>query len=356
MMWSTSLICSLMRPDLAQRVGEPREPGLGEGAGDLYGGRGRQLDRLLHPGAGVSARYAAGAVGDLGPPAHHPIVTSEVDDGAKRPEVRRRVHEGHAELLDGGDHTRREPLEVLGVNDVGPYLSHVLAGPIRHDLVLVIQPVGTGDTLPGTAHPADRYAPELVVFDLSRLDVVARDAPLGGEHVGLVAPRLELLRQRERDGLDTGVVLGEELVRGEEDPHALPVIRLLVPELHEPPSGHLFVEVPVALREDDPPVADDALPEERGRILLALLAARSPLEAVRPQATLYDPLLATGPEELEDPPEDGGRVGEEVFVPDLQVPLAVEGSPVVVAFPGPVLPPAGELGKPLLRENRTPLG
>src|SRR5215210_8456486 len=210
-------------PNLAQRVGEPREPGLGEGASDLHGALGYQVDGLLHPGAGVSARYTADAVGDLGSPAHHPVVAPEVDDGAERPEVRRRVHERHAERFDGGDHTGRESLEVLGVHDVGTYLSHVLTGPVRHDLVFVIQSVGTGDTLPGTAHPAHPYAPEFVVFDLSWLDIVAGNAPFGGEHVRLVAPRLELLRQGERDGLDAGVVLGEELVRGEEDSHVLPV-------------------------------------------------------------------------------------------------------------------------------------
>jgi hypothetical protein len=156
-------------------------------------------------------------------------VAPEVDDGAERPEVRRRVNERHAELLDSGDHTGREPLEVLGVYDVGTYLAHVFPGPIRHDLVLVIQAIGAGDALFGTAHPAHRYAPELVVFDLSWLDVVAGDTPFGGEHVRLVAPSLELPRQRERDGLDAGVVLGEELVRGEEDLHALPIIGLLVP-------------------------------------------------------------------------------------------------------------------------------
>src|SRR5215204_5326832 len=80
------------------------------------------------------------------------------------------------------------------------------------------------------------------------------------------------------------------------------------------------------------------------------------LEAARPQAALYDPDLATGPEELEDPPEDGGGVEEEIFVPDLQVSVAVEDFPVVVAFPDPVLPPAGQLGQPLPREDRTPLG
>src|SRR5215210_6657144 len=342
-------------PNLAQRVGEPREPGLGEGASDLHGALGYQVDGLLHPGAGVSTRYAADAVRDLGSPAHHPVVAPEVDDGAERPEVRRRVHERHAELLDSGDHTRREPLEVLGVNDLRNYLPHVLASPTRHDLVLVIQAVGAGDALPGTAHPAHRYAPELIVFDLSGLDVVAWDAPLGGEHVRFVAPRLELLRQRERDGLYASVVLGEELVCGEEDPHALPVIRLLVPELHKPSSCQLFVEVSITLREDVPPVAGDALPEERGRILLALPAARGPLEAARPQAALYDAVLATCPEELENPPENGRRVEKEVFVPDLQVSLAVEGSPIVAAFPRPVLPPAGQLGQPLLRKDRTPL-
>ena len=102
-----------------------------------------------------------------------------------------------------------------------------------------------------------------------------------------MAPRLELLRQRERYGLDAGVMLGEELVCGEEDPHALPVIRFLVPELHEPPSGQPFVEIPVALCEDVSPVADDTLPEERGRVLLALPTARSPLEAARPGSALW---------------------------------------------------------------------
>src|SRR3712207_648282 len=188
------------------------------------------------------------------------------------------------------------------MNDVGLDLAHVLAGPEGHDLVLVIQAVGAGDALFGTTHPAHRYAPELVVFDLSRLDVVARDAPFGGQHVGLAAPRLELLRQRERDGLDAGVALGEELLRGEEDPHELPVIRLLVPELHQSLPGQLFVELPVSLREDVPPVAGDALPEKGCRILLALPAARGPLEAARPQAALYDLILAGGPQELEDLP------------------------------------------------------
>src|SRR5215210_7649729 len=202
-------------PNLAQRVGEPREPGLGEGASDLHGALGYQVDGLLHPGAGVSARYTADAVGDLGSPAHHPVVAPEVDDGAERPEVRRRVNERHAELLDGEDNTGRKPLEVLGVNDVRIYLPQVLTHPIRHDLVLVIQAVGAGDAFFGTAHPAHRYTPELIVFDLSWLDVVAGDAPFGGEHVRLVAPHLEFLRQRERDGLHAGVVLGEEL-RSEE--------------------------------------------------------------------------------------------------------------------------------------------
>ena len=85
-------------------------------------------------------------------------------------------------------------------------------------------------------------------------------------------------------------------------------------------------------------------------------AARSPLEAARPQAALYDAVLAAGPEELENPPEDGGRIEEEVFVPDLQVSLAVERSPVVAALARPVFPPAGQLGQPLLGEDRTPLG
>src|SRR5215212_6375184 len=242
------------------------------------------------------------------------------------------------------------------MNDLRTDLTHVLAGPLCHDLVLVIQAVGTGGALLGTAHPAHRYAPELVVFDLCRLDVVAWDAPLGGEHVRLVAPRLEFLRQRERDGLDTGVVLGEELVCGEEDPHFLPLMRGLVPELHQSLPRQLSVEFPVALREDDPPVSDDALPEERVRILLALAAARSPLEAARSQTALYDAVLAAGTEELENTSEDGGRIDEEVLVTNLQVSLTVEGSPVVAAFPRSVLPPAGQLGQPLLRKDRTPLG
>src|SRR5215218_6847514 len=139
-MWSTSPICSLMRPGRSLRALTWRSEW--ESAGYLYGGWRCQIDSLLHPGARVSARYAAGAVRDLGPPAHHPVVAPEVDDGAECPEVRRRIHERHAELLDSGDNTRRERLEVFGVNEVRSYLAHVLAGPIRHDLILVIQAVG----------------------------------------------------------------------------------------------------------------------------------------------------------------------------------------------------------------------
>src|SRR5688572_6701436 len=118
-------------------------------------------------------------------------------------------------------------------------------------------------------------------------------------------------------------MLGEELVCCEEDPHALPVKRLLVPELHQSLPGQTFVQLPVSVHEDVPPVAGDALPEERGRILLALPAARSPLEATRPQAALDDPVLAAGSQELENLPEDRRRIDEEIFVPDLQVSLTV---------------------------------
>src|SRR3712207_8400394 len=44
----------------------------------------------------------------------------------------------------------------LGVNDVGTYLPHVLAGPTGHDLVLVVQAIGARDTLFGTDRKSTR--------------------------------------------------------------------------------------------------------------------------------------------------------------------------------------------------------
>src|SRR3990170_2144784 len=197
-----------------------REPGFGEHTGDPQRRVRHHIQPGLHPGVVVTASYAPGAVGEFRPGAHDPVVPPQVNDRADRPEVRRRVYEWHVELLEYRYDARRKPLKVLGVDDVRSYLLHVLPCTQGHELVLVIKTVITPrDALLPTADPAHGDTFELVVLYLSRLDVFGGYAALRGQDIGLVAPGSELSRQSQRDDLDAGVVLREELVRGKEDSH-----------------------------------------------------------------------------------------------------------------------------------------
>src|SRR5215211_481034 len=199
-------------------MGSFRKRGLGEHTGNSQRRVRYHIQLGLHPGAGVTASYAPGAVGEVRPGAHDPVVPPQVNDGADRPEVRRRVYEWYVELLEDRYDARRKPLKVLGVDDIRSYLLHVLPRAQGHELVLVIQAVKTpGDALLPAADPAHGDTFELVVLYLSWLDVVGGDATFWSQDVRLVAPGSELSRQPERDDLDAGVVLREELVRGEEN-------------------------------------------------------------------------------------------------------------------------------------------
>src|SRR5215210_2043055 len=201
-------------------MGSFRKRGLGEHTGNSQRRVRYHIQLGLHPSAGVTAGYAPGAVGEVRPGAHDPVVPPQVNDGADRPEVRRRVYEWHVELLEDRYDARCKPLKVLGVDDIRSYLLHVLTYTPGHNLVLVIQTVITpSDTLPRAADPTHGDTLELVVLYLPRLHIVGGYAALRGQDIGLVAPGSELSRQSQRDDLDAGVVLREELVRGQENSH-----------------------------------------------------------------------------------------------------------------------------------------
>src|SRR4051812_46682725 len=150
-------------------------------------------------------------------------------------------------------------------------------------------------------------------------------------------------------------MLREELVRCEEDPHTpkLSTKSLTIPHLDQLVSGQLLVYLSISFRKYAAPVARNAFPEEGAGILLASLAVRCPLEATGPDAALYDLIVSAGTQQLEYPPEGIRGISQQIFIPDLQIPFAVQSSSIQVCLADPVAPPVGKLAQTLLGEYRS---
>ena len=103
------------------------------------------------------------------------------------------------------------------MDEIRADLSHVFPRLLGHYVVAVVQLVGAGQALLGTADPADGDALELVVLRLAGQEVAVGDGAFGREDERLVPAGLQLPRQAEGNDLHAGTALGEELVGGEED-------------------------------------------------------------------------------------------------------------------------------------------